>query len=181
MPPEGRPGPFTELLARTIAEQSLSLAQVAKRVDQQAEKDGVRLATTKQQVFRWRRGPQVPEPQMVRWLATALDRPVEEFAVAAQQQLLEDVRSQARVPPRRVVPAECLMASPTAGRTGELAELRARLLESEDRPADRLSPSTGHQGSAVGAGRPSRAPGSRSVPRRTAVRQSPWPARRGVG
>ena len=44
MPPEGRPGPFTELLARTIAEQSLSLAQVAKRIDRQAEKDGVRLA-----------------------------------------------------------------------------------------------------------------------------------------
>ena len=61
------------------------------------------MATTKQQVFRWRRGPQVPEPQMVRWLATALDRPVEEFAVArtGSGSCSEDVRSQARVPPPR--------------------------------------------------------------------------------
>ena len=103
MPPEGRLGPFTELPARTIAEQSLSLAQVAKRVNRQAEKDGVRLATTKQQVFRWRRGPQVPEPQMVRWLATALDRPVEEFAVAAhrQRQLLRGRPEPSPGPPPR--------------------------------------------------------------------------------
>jgi transcriptional regulator with XRE-family HTH domain len=84
--PEGPPGPFTELLARTIAEQSLSLAQVARRVDQEAAKDNVKLATTKQQVYRWRRGPQIPGPQMVRWLAGALDRPLEEFADAAHRQ-----------------------------------------------------------------------------------------------
>jgi tetratricopeptide (TPR) repeat protein/transcriptional regulator with XRE-family HTH domain len=135
MPPEGRPGPFTELLAWTIAEQSLSLAQVAKRVDRQAEKDGVRLATTKQQVYRWRRGPQVPEPQMVRWLAAALDRPVEEFAVAAhrQRQLLRGRPEPSPGPaaPTGVVPAELPHdVADFTGRTGELAELRARLLES---------------------------------------------------
>jgi tetratricopeptide (TPR) repeat protein len=123
------------LLARTIAEQSLSLAQVAKRVDRQAEKDGVRLATTKQQVFRWRRGPQVPEPQMVRWLATALDRPVEEFAVAAhrQRQLLRGRPEPSPGPaaPSGVVPAELPHdVADFTGRTGELAELRVRLLES---------------------------------------------------
>jgi tetratricopeptide (TPR) repeat protein len=135
MPPEGRPGPFTELLARAIVEQSLSLAQVAKRVDQQAEKDDVRLATTKQQVYRWRRGPQVPEPQMVRWLATALDRPVEEFAVAAhrQRQVLRGRPEPSPGPaaPTAVVPAELPHdVADFTGRTGELAELRARLLES---------------------------------------------------
>jgi tetratricopeptide (TPR) repeat protein len=136
MPPEGRPGPFTELLARTIAKQSLSLAQVAKRVDQQAEMDGVRLATTKQQVYRWRRGPQVPEPQMVRWLAAALDKPVEEFAVAAhrQRQLLRGRPEPSPGPaaPTGVVPAELPHdVADFTGRTGELAELRARLLKSE--------------------------------------------------
>ena len=84
MPPERSSRPFTELLDRAITEQSLT--DVARRVDQAAAKDNQRLATTKQQVYRWRHGPQVPEPQVVRWIATALDRPVEEFAVAAHQQ-----------------------------------------------------------------------------------------------
>jgi tetratricopeptide (TPR) repeat protein len=91
MPPERPARPFTELLDRTITEQSRSLAQVAKLVDKAAEQDGQKLATTKQQVYRWRHGPQVPEPQTVRWLAVALNQPVEEFAVAAhrQRQLLK--------------------------------------------------------------------------------------------
>jgi transcriptional regulator with XRE-family HTH domain len=86
MPPERSSRPFTELLDRAITEQSFSLTDVARRVDQAAAKDNQRVATSKQQVYRWRHGPQVPEPQVVRWIATALDRPVEEFAVAAHQQ-----------------------------------------------------------------------------------------------
>ena len=123
MPPEGRPGPFTELLARTIAERSLSLAQVAKRVDQQAEKDGVRLATTKQQVFRWRRGPQVPEPQMVRWLATAgsAGRGVRRCAHRRRRLLRgRPEPSPGPAAPSGVVPAVAAGIADFTGRTGEL-------------------------------------------------------------
>jgi tetratricopeptide (TPR) repeat protein/transcriptional regulator with XRE-family HTH domain len=136
MPPEGPPGPFTELLARTIAEQSLSLAQVARRVDQEAEKDNVKLATTKQQVYRWRRGPQVPGPQMVRWLAGALDRPLEEFADAAhrQRQVLKARPEPGQNPPALTWMAPAELPHDVAdftGRTVEMAELQARLFDSE--------------------------------------------------
>ncbi len=150
MPPERPARPFTELLDRTITEQSLSLTRVAKLVDKAAAKDDEKLATTKQQVFRWRRGPQVPEPQMVRWLAAALNRPVEEFAVAAhrQRQLLK-ARPQPRptsADPAGVVdrePKETESAAWMApaelphdvadftGRVDELAELRTRLFRPE--------------------------------------------------
>jgi tetratricopeptide (TPR) repeat protein len=136
MPPEGPPGPFTELLARTIAEQSLSLAQVARRVDQEAQKDNVKLATTKQQVYRWRRGPQVPGPQMVRWLAGALDRPLEEFADAAhrQRQVLKARPEPGQNPPALTWMAPAELPHDVAdftGRTVEMAELQARLFDSE--------------------------------------------------
>jgi tetratricopeptide (TPR) repeat protein len=109
MPPERPAHPLTELLDRTITEQSRSLTQVAKLVDKAAEQDGQKLATTKQQVYRWRHGPQVPEPQTVRWLAVALNQPVQEFAVAAhrQRQLLK-----ARPQPRPT----------SAGAAGELID-----------------------------------------------------------
>jgi tetratricopeptide (TPR) repeat protein/transcriptional regulator with XRE-family HTH domain len=136
MPPEGPLGPFTELLARTITEQSLSLAQVARRVDQEAAKDGEKLETTKQQVYRWRRGPQVPGPQMVRWLAAALNRPVEEFAVAAhrQRQLLKERPESSPKFATSIGTAPAELPHDVAdftGRAGELAELGARLSESE--------------------------------------------------
>jgi hypothetical protein len=69
-----------------IAEQSLSLTEVARRVDNAAAAEGQRLETSKQQVYRWRHGLQVPQPQTVRWLATALNLQVKELAVAAERQ-----------------------------------------------------------------------------------------------
>lgn len=113
MPPERSSRPFTELLDRAITEQSFSLTQVARRVDQAAAKDNQRLATTKQQVYRWRHGPQVPEPQVVRWIATALDRPVEEFAVAAHQQR-QLLSARAQLQPS---PADSAGAAPASYRT----------------------------------------------------------------
>jgi tetratricopeptide (TPR) repeat protein len=136
MPPERSSRPFTELLDRAITEQSFSLTQVARRVDQAAAKDNQRLATSKQQVYRWRHGPQVPEPQVVRWIATALDRPVEEFAVAAhQQRQLLRARVQPQPSPAGsagAVPAELPHdVADFTGRSDELAELRARLVSSQ--------------------------------------------------
>jgi len=78
--------PFSELVDRAIAEQSLSLAEVARRVDNAAAAEGQHPETSKQQVHRWRRGTQVPQPQTVRWLAAALNQPVKDFAAAAEQQ-----------------------------------------------------------------------------------------------
>ncbi len=77
---------FSELVDRVIAEQSLSLTEVARRVDNVAAAEGQHPETSKQQVHRWRRGPQVPQPQTVRWLAAALNHPVKDFAVAAERQ-----------------------------------------------------------------------------------------------
>jgi transcriptional regulator with XRE-family HTH domain len=136
MPPERSSRPFTELLDRAITEQSFSLTQVARRVDQAAAEDNQRLATTKQQVYRWRHGPQVPEPQVVRWIATALERPVEEFATAAHQQR-QLLRGRAHPQPSpagsaRTAPAELPHdVADFTGRSDELAELRARVFSSE--------------------------------------------------
>ena len=78
--------PFTELVDRAITESSMSLAEVARGVDQAAAKDGVKLATTKQQVWRWRRGPGVPSAPTIRWLAGALGQGVRDFVSAAAEQ-----------------------------------------------------------------------------------------------
>jgi tetratricopeptide (TPR) repeat protein len=78
--------PFSELVDHVIAERSLSLAEVARRVDDAAAAEGQHPETSKQQVHRWRRGPQVPQPSTVRWLATALGQPVEDLAAAAERQ-----------------------------------------------------------------------------------------------
>ncbi len=78
--------PFSELVDRAIADQSLSLTEVARRVDNAAGVEGERLDTSKQQVHRWRRGPQVPQPQTVRWLAVALNQPIKQLAAAAEHQ-----------------------------------------------------------------------------------------------
>jgi transcriptional regulator with XRE-family HTH domain len=78
--------PFAALVDRAIADQSLSLTDVARRVDDAADADHEHVETSKQQVHRWRRGPQVPYPQTVRWLAIALNQPIKELAAAADQQ-----------------------------------------------------------------------------------------------
>jgi hypothetical protein len=88
MPDRAQPTrlPFTELLARAITESSMSLPEVARAVDKAAADDGIRVATTKQQVWRWKHGPTVPNTSAVRWLAKALAQPVPVFARAAAEQ-----------------------------------------------------------------------------------------------
>lgn len=88
MPDRAQPArlPFTELLVRAITESSMSLPEVARAVDKAAADDRVTVATTKQQVWRWKHGPTVPSTSAVRWLAKALAQPVAVFARAAAEQ-----------------------------------------------------------------------------------------------
>ena len=74
MPPERSSRPFTELLDRAITEQSFSLTDVARRVDQAAAKDNQRLATTKQQVYRWRHGPHASRCRPLLFVDSLLQR-----------------------------------------------------------------------------------------------------------
>jgi len=94
MPPgtEGfRLAPFTEAVRRALKANSLSLADAARRVNQAAADEGVRVSYTRNSVAHWTRGT-IARPDSVRWLARALGLPVSELAEAAERQDCPGIR-----------------------------------------------------------------------------------------
>src|SRR4029453_16664505 len=65
---------------------SLSLGGVARRMHQAAEQEGNRhCGATRQTIHQIERG-RIPHPDALRWLAAALELPIERVAVAAREQ-----------------------------------------------------------------------------------------------
>jgi len=78
--------PLAELVAAQRRRQSLSLAEVARRLRRAAVAEGSHCGATRQWASELERKGRIPRPDMLRWLAVALGLPVEEVAAAAEQQ-----------------------------------------------------------------------------------------------
>ncbi len=71
------------LIAESRSRRSLSLSDVARRVRQAAAREGVTTcAVTRHTVYKWERAT-IPRPDSLRWLAAALELPVEVLVEAA--------------------------------------------------------------------------------------------------
>ena len=136
---------------RTITEQSFSLAQVARRVDQAAEKDGCDwrrpssrcIAGERARRFLSRRSCGGWRP---RWIGRSRSSPLPPIGSGNSS---EDVWSQARVPPpqRGQRRPSCRMTSPTSpAALVSWPSCGLVCLSPEGGLWDRLSPSTGRQG-----------------------------------
>jgi len=77
--------PLAALIAREMDRQNLSLGDLAKKVRDAARDQRDNSGTTRQTVHNWRNG-QNPRPAAQRWLAAALDLPLDVVADAARQQ-----------------------------------------------------------------------------------------------
>ena len=82
-----RPGslPLAELVAERRTRLSLSLAAVAKRMGTAADLEGSYSGASRQTIHQIEQG-RIPHPDALRWLAVALDLPVERVAAAAREQ-----------------------------------------------------------------------------------------------
>jgi transcriptional regulator with XRE-family HTH domain len=82
-----RPGslPLAELVAERRARLSLSLATVAKRMGTAADQEGSYSGASRQTIHQIEQG-RIPHPDALRWLAVALELPVERVVVAAREQ-----------------------------------------------------------------------------------------------
>lgn len=78
--------PLAELVAAKRHRQSLSLAEVARRLRRAAVADGSHCGATRQWVSELERKGRIPRPDGLRWLAVALGLPVEQMVAAAEQQ-----------------------------------------------------------------------------------------------
>lgn len=78
--------PLAELVAAQRRRQCLSLAEVARRLRRAAVAEGSHGGATRQWVSELERKGRIPRPDALRWLAVALELPVEEVATAAEQQ-----------------------------------------------------------------------------------------------
>jgi tetratricopeptide (TPR) repeat protein len=78
--------PLAELVSEQRARLSLSLGGVARRMHQAAEQEGNRhCGATRQTIHQVERG-RIPHPDALRWLAAALELPVDGVAAAAREQ-----------------------------------------------------------------------------------------------
>lgn len=76
-------GGLAVLIVQSRSRRSLSLNDVARRVRQAASREGVSACgVTRHTVYKWERGT-VPRPDSLRWLAEALDLPVDVLVDAA--------------------------------------------------------------------------------------------------
>jgi transcriptional regulator with XRE-family HTH domain len=82
-----RPGtlPLAELVAERRARLSLSLAAVAKRMGTAADQEGSYSGASRQTIHQIEQG-RIPHPDALRWLAVALELPVERVVAAAREQ-----------------------------------------------------------------------------------------------
>jgi tetratricopeptide (TPR) repeat protein len=78
--------PLAELVSEQRARLSLSLGGVARRMQQAAEQEGNRhCGATRQTIHQIERG-RIPHPDALRWLAVALELPIDRVAAAAREQ-----------------------------------------------------------------------------------------------
>jgi transcriptional regulator with XRE-family HTH domain len=77
--------PLAALLIEGRLRQSLSLNDVAVRVRLAAKAEGQNAATNKKTVSRWEHG-EIPRPDSLRWLSSALGIPLERAVAAAHVQ-----------------------------------------------------------------------------------------------
>ena len=87
--PAGRSGerlPLAALVAGQRRRLSLSLGELARRVQRAAEAEGTWCGATRQDLNQVERKGRIPHPDRLRWLAHALELPVAQVAQAAQQQ-----------------------------------------------------------------------------------------------
>ncbi len=77
--------PFSRLVATQRERLSLSLAEVARRMRKAAEAEGTYCGTDPQTIHEYERG-RAPHPDGIRWLATALELPLDQAVEAARQQ-----------------------------------------------------------------------------------------------
>lgn len=82
-----RPGslPLAELVAQQRTRLSLSLAAVARGMRQAAREEGSHCGASRQTVHQVEQG-RIPHPDALRWLAVAVELPVERVAEAAREQ-----------------------------------------------------------------------------------------------
>jgi transcriptional regulator with XRE-family HTH domain len=82
-----RPGslPLAELVAEQRVRLSLSLAAVAKRMGTAADEEGSYSGASRQTIHQIEQG-RIPHPDALRWLAVALELPVERVVAAAREQ-----------------------------------------------------------------------------------------------
>jgi transcriptional regulator with XRE-family HTH domain len=77
--------PLAELVAERRGRLSLSLAAVAKRMGTAADQEGSYSGASRQTIHQIEQG-RIPHPDALRWLAVALELPVEQVVVAARAQ-----------------------------------------------------------------------------------------------
>jgi transcriptional regulator with XRE-family HTH domain len=77
--------PFAELVSGARRRQGLSLNGVARGIHAAARQEGTHCGTTRQAILGYERG-RIPHADLRRWLAVALDLPLEEVAAAAEAQ-----------------------------------------------------------------------------------------------
>ena len=78
--------PLGELVSERRKQKSLSLAGVAKLVQDAARKEHQYCGATRQTISAIERGERIPHPDGLRWLAIALDLPLDLVVHAAEQQ-----------------------------------------------------------------------------------------------
>jgi transcriptional regulator with XRE-family HTH domain len=78
--------PFAVLVATQRRRLGMTLSDVAEAANQAAERSSQPSGAQRTTIYEYERGPRVPYPQTLRWLAEALQLPLEKLADAAQQQ-----------------------------------------------------------------------------------------------
>ncbi len=87
MPAENSEPPLLgAMISRECRRQSLTTAEFIRRIAEAAEQDGRQAAPDRQSVYRWRHGRKTPNADTARWIAVALDQPVELVVEAAERQ-----------------------------------------------------------------------------------------------
>ncbi len=95
------------LIRETRTRRSLSLGDVAFRVRRAAVREGRASGATRHTVWKWEAGLTIPRQDSLRWLAEALDVPVEALVVAAGRWRPDEART-----PRLRAVAEQQRATP---------------------------------------------------------------------
>ena len=94
---QGQRLPLVALLVEGRLRQSLSLNDVAMRVQRAAKAEGRTSETNKKTVSRWEHG-ETPRPDSLRWLASALNIPLDRAVAAAHLQRAHGQLRHGRMP-----------------------------------------------------------------------------------